>query len=161
MPVYLFTYHTYGSWMPDRRQGYVKRHNGVLPPDHDGAKHYRGRQVESTVTISANHQRAIIESILEACSHIETRPRAIATDDQHLHTVVSWIDESKHWSRFRTSIKRKVTIDLKAKFAKRNWLARGSSRRRVRDQEHFDYLVETYLPSHRGWKWSEGLGFFE
>ncbi|MEM1305417.1 MAG: hypothetical protein AAGG46_11005, partial [Planctomycetota bacterium] len=29
MPVYLFTYHTYGSWLPDRPQGYVQRDQGI------------------------------------------------------------------------------------------------------------------------------------
>ncbi|QDT75400.1 hypothetical protein I41_46100 [Lacipirellula limnantheis] len=33
MPCCLFTYHAYGSWTPDRKQGYVKRHQGILQQD--------------------------------------------------------------------------------------------------------------------------------
>src|SRR4051794_35604479 len=29
MPCYLFTYHAYGSWMPDHKRGYVHRGQGV------------------------------------------------------------------------------------------------------------------------------------
>jgi hypothetical protein len=41
MPCYLFTYHAYGSWMPDRPQGYVRRGKGILPTDTRMAERYR------------------------------------------------------------------------------------------------------------------------
>lgn len=33
MPVYLFTFHSHGSWLPDRTQGYTRRQQGILPAD--------------------------------------------------------------------------------------------------------------------------------
>ena len=33
MPCYLFTYHGYGTWLPDRSRGYVRRKEGILPTD--------------------------------------------------------------------------------------------------------------------------------
>ena len=33
MPVYLFTFHAYGSWLPDNPRGYVRRKEGIQPQD--------------------------------------------------------------------------------------------------------------------------------
>ena len=33
MPCYLFTYHAYGSWLPDHAEGYVHWKEGQQPPD--------------------------------------------------------------------------------------------------------------------------------
>jgi hypothetical protein len=30
----------------------------------------------------------------------------------------------------------------------------------VKDQGHFDFLFNVYLPSHRGWKWDELRGLY-
>jgi hypothetical protein len=38
-------------------------------------------------------------------------------------------------------------------------LSENGSRKHVKDREHFDYLVNVYLPKHTGWKWSESLGY--
>jgi hypothetical protein len=44
--------------------------------------------------------------------------------------------------------------------AKRKWLAKGGNERRIKDQEHVDYLMRVYLPSHGGWKWDEERGLY-
>ncbi|MEM1355661.1 MAG: hypothetical protein AAGH88_12345 [Planctomycetota bacterium] len=41
MPVYHFTFHAYGTWMPDHAKGYVRRKLGILPPDAKMAEQYR------------------------------------------------------------------------------------------------------------------------
>jgi hypothetical protein len=38
--VYHFTYHAYRSWMPDNPKGYVRRGEGILPPDAEMARLY-------------------------------------------------------------------------------------------------------------------------
>jgi len=38
---------------------------------------------------------------------------------------------------------------------RRKWFSGGASRKRVRDRDHFDYLMTDYLPSHRGAFWRE------
>ena len=49
MPCYLITYHAYGSWMPDQRRGYVKRHQGILSPDKEMAERYRENLKQAVV----------------------------------------------------------------------------------------------------------------
>jgi hypothetical protein len=60
--------------------------------------------------------------------------------------------------QLRVSIKKSMTIRLNREYWQRKWLSEGASRKRVANQEHFDYLVCTYLPEHGGWKWSEEQG---
>jgi len=80
MPCYLFTYHAYASWMPDREEGHVRRGEGILSADEK----------------------------------------------------------------------------LNRELERRTWLSEGASRKQVKDQAHFDYLINEYVPLHRGWKMEGG-----
>ena len=60
MPCYLFTFHAYGTWMPDREEGFVRRDEGILPPDEDLARRYRDRQKGDEVLFDASLQRLLI-----------------------------------------------------------------------------------------------------
>ena len=157
MPCYLFTYHGYGTWMPDRKQGFVKRKATVLASDSMMDRNYRRKQSQSTVSLDARKQQSIIENVLDACSLITTRCHAIATDNTHVHILVSWKTERKYAS-ISKALKSRITKALNAKFGNRIWLSKGSSRNRVTDLEHFDYLMRHYLPSHRGLGWYEKTG---
>ncbi|MEM9186917.1 MAG: hypothetical protein AAGB00_10520 [Planctomycetota bacterium] len=159
MPCYLFTYHTYGSWLPDRPQGYVRRGEGVLPTDHDMADAYRQQMKQDAVLFDEQQQRVAIDAVLTTAEHIVASVHAIATELTHLHLLTSWRDERPH-DKVSTSFKRGVTITLRRNCDEKKWLSRDHSRKRVEDREHFEYLIEEYLPNHSGWKWSESRGYF-
>ena len=90
MPCYLFTYHTFGSWYPDRARGYVVRGKGILPRDTKMARTYRDRAKHGTVHIEEAHQLAIIHRLVDAVGFIDCRLHAVATDGTHVHVLVSW-----------------------------------------------------------------------
>ncbi len=159
MPCYLFTYHTYGSWLPDKQQGFVVRDQGIQPTDVALADHYRVRMTESEVTFLENHQQTAIDAVLEAARHIGCRVHSVATDATHIHLLTSWSD-LKSCKQKRNSFKKKLTIELKARHEERTWLSDGASRKRVKDRVHFDHLMNRYLPRHRGWKWDERRGAY-
>ena len=69
MPCYLFTYHSHGSWMPDRAQGYVRRGQGILPPDSEMAERYRR---------NAKHEMAHFREAQELCA-IDTLCDAVSS----------------------------------------------------------------------------------
>ncbi len=160
MPCYLFTYHTYGSWLPDRPQGYVRRHEGILSQDKKLTQLYRKSMKQGEVSIGEEVQLIVIETLLKAAPHVDCRPHSIATDDQHIHLLVSWHDEHRGWEPTRASFKKSVTLRLKASHTNKKWLSRNASRKRIKERSHFDHLVSTYLPNHRGWKWDERVGFY-
>ncbi|HVT27975.1 MAG TPA: hypothetical protein VHE81_08170 [Lacipirellulaceae bacterium] len=159
MPCFLFTYHAYRSWMPDRPQGYVRRHQGILPRNLKMAGQYEANAKHSRVRFVADHQLKCIETLQCAVEHISCRLHFVSTDSTHVHALVSWTG-TQTWLQNRTSLKRALTLSLKSAFGNRPWLVDGASRKQVCDRAHFEYLVGTYLRSHSGWKWCEHRGSF-
>jgi len=159
MPVYLFTYHAYGTWLPDRGQGYVRRHEGVLPANDAAAKMYRDQMKQDRVTLGDQAQRKVIDAVCGTQPHIEIVIRMVATDPTHIHVLVQWTHRDA-WKKMRQSIKTAVSIALK-KHKDQKWLSGGASGKHVKDEAHLCHLEKTYLPSHRGWKWSQEKGLFK
>ncbi len=155
MPCYLFTYHAYGSWMPDRKKGYVRRKQGVLAADVHMAQCYRRNLADgSIVEFSEQVQKLVLFGILDGCKYLSVQTRGVACDASHIHCLISWRHD-RPWQRVSESIKRRMTLDLN-KVQQRKWLSKGGSRKRVKDRRHFEYLVISYLPRHRGVTWFEG-----
>lgn len=159
MPCYLVTYHAYGSWLPDRRRGYVRRDRGIIPADTHVAKLYRRDMAESPVVLNGALQRAAIAALLDSQQPQRFNMHAMATDRTHVHALLSWRD-SRDAVKMRALLKGSVTRALNAEFGRRNWLAEGGSRKQVRDRRHFDHLRTEYLPKHTGWKWLPERGYF-
>ncbi len=63
MPCYVFTYHAYGTWMPDREEGFVRRRKGVLPTDPQLAQQYRQDARETVVAFDGRVQQLVIEEL--------------------------------------------------------------------------------------------------
>jgi len=159
MPCYLFTYHAYGTWMPDRKEGFVQRRHGILPTNKRLAAVYREHMKEDRIRFDQKTQRRLIELVHDSCRHQQCRVHFVATDPTHVHVLTSWRSE-RSWQRTRSQIKTSMTRGMNQCAGRRTWFAKSASRRQVQRQEHFEYLVNHYLPRHRGWKWSETQGFF-
>lgn len=158
MPCYLFTWHAYATWMPDRARGYVKRGRGILPTDRDEARRYRARQKEAAALFDEVVQRLIIDEAMIAAEKRRFRLHAVATEATHVHVLVSWADE-RDFEELRRGVRESISRRLNS-HVRCTWLAHGGSRKRVTDRGHFDHLMENYLPSHSGWKWREGIGAY-
>ncbi len=159
MPVYLFTYHAYGSWLPDRARGYTRKSHGVLPPDPDMADRYRRNMAQRPATFSPAIQRRMIEELVTACQRQGYDLRAVATDPSHLHALAAW-RSTRAWSRVRAGLQHSLSRRLNQDLGRRTWFAAHPSRKRVKDREHLDYLTGQYLPNHRGWKWDRERGLY-
>lgn len=157
MPCYLFTYHAYGSWMPDRDRGFVRRGEGVLPPDPARAAQYRRDANETEAVFDDDVQGLLIEEVQTAAEKQAFRLHYIATQATHIHVLVSWKDDLE-WAKLRNGIKQSFSRRLNRDVRSRTWFGDGASRKRVVNQEHFDHLVNHYLPSHSGSKWCEENG---
>ena len=156
MPCYLFTFHAFGTWMPDREEGFVRRKEGILPPDEDLARAYRGRAKEDEVTFDSRLQLLLIEEARVACEKQRYRGHYIATEPTHVHVLASWPDE-RDWMKIRRGLKTSFSLRLNRDVRRRDkWFVENASRKQVKDDEHFDHLINSYLPSHGGWKWREG-----
>ena len=160
MPCYLFTFHAYRTWMPDRDEGFVRRKRGVLPPDEELARQYEERAKEDEVWFHSNIQMLLIAEARIACEKQRYRGHCIATDPTHVHVLASWPDE-RPWLKIRSGLKSSLTRRLNRDVQRRHhWFVDSASRKQVKDETHFDHLMNVYLPSHRGWKWREGGELF-
>jgi REP element-mobilizing transposase RayT len=153
MPVCLFTFHAYGSWMPDRTEGYVQRGRGVLPTDPEMARAYRSRQNNLDVVFDFGTRETIIEIVQTAAAAKSLQIHGIATDPTHVHALLAWRDD-RTAVRGRQKLKESLTRGLNQRFGQQAWFSRGGHDRRVRDREHLTHLLNQYLPSHIGPNWS-------
>ncbi len=158
MPCYHFIFHAYGTWLPDEDDGYVRRQDGQLPQDLVSATRYRAIMTDAPTTFEDVQQQTLIDEVHVAAKHQAFRTHFVATEPTHIHILVSWHDDERPFEKLRGGIRQSLSRRMSRDFGKREWLSEGGSRRHVVNQEHYDYLVCTYLPEHGGWKWSEEKG---
>ena len=120
---------------------------------------YRQRMSEGEKKFGHDLQQAIIQALLQSRDKQAFECYSISTDCSHVHVLLGWRDERKSL-RMRSTIKGSITRHLNNKFGTCAWLSEGGSRKQVKDQEHFDYLIHVYLPRHQGWKWELEREFF-
>ncbi|MEM7627039.1 MAG: hypothetical protein AAF333_15695 [Planctomycetota bacterium] len=152
MPVYLFTLHSHGSWLPDRARGYTRRQQGIFPADPHMAGHYREKMTTDVVQFNRAAQQTIVAAVREKADIKSWTVHAIATDPTHAHVLLSW-KRYTPWLDVRRGLKSSITRQLNARFGSQRWLAAAGSRKRVTARPHFNHLVKQYLPAHRGEVW--------
>ena len=160
MPCYLFTFHAYGSWLPDHRRGYVHRGDGILPTDEHMGELYRGNLKQAEVRFDHEIQRRLVDAGLGACSHQSLRCHFVSTEPTHVHVLASWTDD-RQWQDIRRQLGSSLTRSLNQNVKRQKWLAKSPSHKRVNDRRHFTYLTTDYLVKHSGVKWAEGRGVFQ
>lgn len=161
MPVYLFTYHAYQSWLPDHRRGFVKKDRGIQPTNKPLADAYRRAAKAESFEFTPLTQHHLIFKARAVCTGDGYRLHGAATEPTHLHALVSWANEAICFSKVRGRIKNLLSLDLsrRAGITGRPWFSTGASRRQVRDEQHLRHLLDAYLPRHGGVQWFEGRGW--
>ena len=154
MAVYMFTFHAYRSWMPDRAQGYVRK-GEVLPTNEEEAQRYARRARNPQITFDRTIQETLVKNARIVCDENKWRLHQARATPTHMHVLVSW-QGFFEWKEISNKLKRRLGSGLsKALGRKGPWFSRGSSRKQVRDRGHFDYLMNEYLPKHGCTFWRE------
>ena len=162
MPVYLFTYHAYGTWWPDRPQGFVQEGKGIQPTNTHLAQAYRAAANHTPVSFTGSQQKAMIEKLHHIAETDRLSVYGVSSDTSHLHVLVGW-EDGRGYAKVRGRIKNLLALHLSRLAGKtgRPWFVKESSRKRVKDEGHFEYLLMTYLPKHLGWQWYRRRGWVE
>ena len=162
MPVYLFTFHAHGSWMPDRQQGFVQKGRGIQKPSAGLARSYRKAAKHPPFQFDRAVQEFLIEVTQDVCRRRGWRLHGAATDPTHVHLLVDWRSQAR-WQDVRGNLRNSMSTELSKRAGQfgRPWFVKDSSRRRVKDREHFEYLVIEYLPGHKGVRWFEDRGWIQ
>ena len=157
--VILFTFHAYGTWLPDEPAGYFLNKQGQRRSNETEARWYRRLQRDDATEFDGEAQKELIGGSRDAAIARGLSLYAVATEPTHLHLLVAWpFDELP--AKMRTSIKSTLTRRLNAARQRRQWFGRGGHDRRVRDAEHFEHLRDVYFPKHTGWKWDRRIGLY-
>ncbi len=154
MPVYLLTYHAYRSWMPDRRQGYVKRGQGILPRDDETARVYNRRAKHPPVQFDEEQRRLLIETAATVCRECQWELYEMVAVSSHVHLLLGWRSDLAVQAVSNRLKRRLGAARSKAADKPGPWFSRGLSRKRVADESHFGHLCRAYLPQHGSIRWS-------
>lgn len=157
MPVYHFTFHAYGSWLPDRPEGSYVYHKGWQPPGHARAESYRQQMTAEPARFTTEHQQLFLETLRKGQPLQNYGLYGIAADESHLHTVIAWRDKREP-TRFRSQIKSSMTRALNQHFGKRKWFVRSAGWTPIEDEQHLYQLIHEYLPKHDGLYWHRWQG---
>jgi len=148
MPVYHFTFHAYRSWMPDRPEGYVRRHEGLLPSDPEMARRYKRQSRCTEISFTDGDAAALIPAAETICTERDWLLYEMAVTSSHAHVLVGWRSEERV-DTVSSTLKRRLGAALSKRADRPGpWFSRGASRRPVRNESHFEYLLREYLPSH-------------
>ena len=148
MPVYHFVFHSYGSWLPDREEGYFKHGEGWKVPSNRVSEQYRNNMQGQPVQFFEEQQQMLIDESVNAQSFQRFTLYAAAADATHIHAVVAWTDE-RDATAIRTQLKSSLTRTLNTRYRKTQWFVAKAGEHPVRDQDHLSFLVHDYLPKHR------------
>jgi hypothetical protein len=160
MPVMHYTQHTYGSWMPDRPQGYVHHDRGLQSQNPKMNLAYRRHKSVEVVNLTAEQQRRVVGVLRNEAGLINDRVHSVATDDAHFHVLLSWKDD-RSLRQVYASIRKTISLCLNRDFGKRCWFTKHGHLVQVKSRTHFDHLIDVYHPSHPSWCWSEAKGLRE
>ncbi len=162
MPTYHFTFHAYRAWRADNPRGYVKRGEGVVPPNPVEAASW-GRQAKRDAVLFNNMiQSILIRGAKDICDRRQWILEGVGTDLTHLHLVISW-DGFLPCDEVLAKLKNVLSYLLGKWSGKRGkrWFGRYGDWKVVNDADHLEYLVGTYFPDHRGLCWRGGQGLPE
>ena len=154
MPIYHFTFHTYGTWLPDRPEGYTPHGQGHQLTNPHVADAYRQRMNHPQTHLNSQAQQFAIQTLLDSQYPQRFELYALASEGSHLHVVIAWQDEREP-IRVRTQIKTSMSLALNKRFGRRQWFVAKAGHIPVADEAHLHELVHQYLPKH-GLYWKRG-----
>ena len=148
--------------MPDHRRGFTQEGKGYQPPNPTLANAYSEAAAHPPFEFDHETQRVLIEVAQDVCTRRDWRLHAGATEVTHIHALTSWRDDAR-WEDVRGKLRNIMSLELSRRNDTygRPWFVEGASRKHVEREAHFEYLMETYLPDHSGWRWSERRGWTE
>ncbi len=166
MPVYLMTTHAYGTWSEAHRSGYVQRDEGLNPPS-ERLAHWRRDQAKHGPAAFSPDLQAIILAVAEAIAkERDVTLHASTATKTHVHQLISFRGPActcgafghcsaacparAHAEAVLTRMKQKMgqAVAKHEGTKGRKWFSRGWDLTPVRDREHFDHHLATYLPKH-------------
>jgi hypothetical protein len=156
--VYHFTLHAMGSWHADHPRGYTARDGGYRLPNPDEQQRREQGMSQPQVEFDEGMQRVLVAGTSDICERRQWIFYGAANDPTHFHALIGW-QRFVDWQEARDKLKNVLSLFLGRWVGQEGvtWFVDGGSRKRVEERKHFDYLLNTYFPDHRGVFWRRGM----
>lgn len=138
----MFTWRTYGSWLPGQQGivGWYVGEDGCPRIDHEYGRpaseailalerYSRAVQTEDTVYLSASHAEGVFQGVAEAAAKRGHVVHALSVMADHLHLLFDAADQDRDMDRMLADWKALVSFRLNVQFGRRKWWAEKGSRR--------------------------------
>lgn len=157
MPVYHITYHAYGTWLPDREEGYYRHDEVHHAKDFDKANLYRNQMTQKPESFDEEMQKVLIAGTFDICKTRGWTFYGGATDNTHFHALIGSHEEVTA-EEMSQKLKNLLSLFLGRLKSIRGhkWFVHDDGICRVKDREHFDHLLTVYFPKHSGVVWRQG-----
>ena len=163
MSVYLFTFASDGcpalpATAANRPRNKVR---GIRGFQHSGERmtaRYGDDMQDASAGFDSNHQRKLIDIIIDTQARRTFRCFGVATDATQLHALIAWVN-GRDPAVLRAAVESSLVRGMNREFGRRTWFSEVAGQKRVRNRTHFDYLVESFLPKHAGLVWTASGGF--
>ncbi|MEM8865980.1 MAG: hypothetical protein AAGF31_10600 [Planctomycetota bacterium] len=169
MSVYQFTYHAFGSLTPEGEQHrFVLRNQPPAKRQLPLAERYRLAIEERETFFNTDHQRKLIDIVMDFQAKESYRCFGVAADDTRVQAVVAWTTGVSSVD-MRSAIWAALGRGMNREFGRQPWLCdvairRDGDAKRIRNRTQFDYVLDCYLPEQAcqqqtGMVWTARQGF--
>ncbi len=132
---FLFTWSTYGTWLPGDARGWVEYKRGFQLPDPIREVESAARMTEDACLLTLNQRQRVNQQIAETCTHKHWLLHAVNCRSNHVHVVLSSSappktirEQLKAWCSRRLN-EQQVALLVPEHLQRTNWWAeRGSIR---------------------------------
>lgn len=132
------------------------RDGRILPPDRDMADAYRRSAKDDGKSFSIEQLTLLHAGVLDIAERRDWTVHAVFGEWSHLHIVLTWSDSTPDRVAAKFSNLLSKFLGDNAGVRGKRWFARNPSCQPIRNNEHLEYLVETYRRKHIALHWREG-----
>jgi REP element-mobilizing transposase RayT len=132
---FMFTWSTYGTWLPGDERGWVDHRRGFQLPDPIRELEAAAKMTEDACRLNQAQREQVHEQIAETCGYRRWHLYAVNCRSNHLHAVISasaapktMREQLKAWCTRRLKDDERRRILPGAKLRENWWAERGSIR---------------------------------
>jgi REP element-mobilizing transposase RayT len=92
---FLFTWSTYGTWLPGDARGWVEYRHGFQLADPTLELECAARMTEDALRLAPHQRQRVHEQVIETCGHKHWPLHAVNCRTNHVHVVLSSVEAPK------------------------------------------------------------------
>ncbi len=148
---FLFTWSTYGTWLPGDARGWVEYQHGFQLPDPILELECAARMTEGACLLAPHQRERVHKQVTETCQHKRWLLHAVNCRTNHVHVVLSSPappkiirEQLKAWCTRRLN-EQQVELGIPEAERRRNWWTERGSIRWIFNESDLAAAIEYVL----------------